>query len=474
MRGSMAIKFLVGSGAAVCCVFLASAQPVLAAAFNPHFIISDEEMRRADAMNFEEISTFLAKKGGLNSCFDIDAIDGLLKSTAQLIDDAAKRYRINPKYILSLIQKESSAVETDKPTAQQLDWATGYSLCDGCRKQKKYQGLATQIDYGAGWMDWYLTKAPFSPNMLQPGQSRTFSRTKVTPLNLATAALYTYTPHLHGNRLLWSIWNRWFGDGVLPRFPDGTLVRNEDNGAVALIQGGKFRPIANASVLQTRFKNYNILDLNEYDFNYLQEAALGKPVKFTDYALVRTETGDTYLLVGGSRRLIASSEAFSKTGFNPEEVEDVLAADLEEYADGPEITLASSSPFGELLQDSISGGVYYAQNGVKHALWDKALLTSNFAGDEITPVAPSELNELTTGDPVRFLDGTLVKYPDDPTVFVISNGLKRPIPSEIIFLGFGYKWDSVLTAGKKVLDLHPIGDPLLILDGQVRAAAVGI
>lgn len=468
-----AAKLVFVIGAVICCT-LFSPLSALAAAFNPHFIISDDEMRNAEAMSFEEISSFLDKKGGLNSCFDVDAIDGLLKNTAQLVDDAAKRYHINPRYVLALIQKESSAVETARPTAQQTDWATGYSLCDGCYKQQKYRGLGKQIDYGAGWMDWYLTKAPTSPNMLQAGQTRTISRTRVTPVNLATAALYTYTPHLHGNRLLWSIWNRWFGGGTLPRFPDGTLVRNEENGAVALIQGGKFRPIVSASVLQTRFKNSNIVDLNEYDFNGLQEASPGRPVKFTDYALVRTETGETFLLAGDSRRLIASTDVFSKIGFNPEEVEDVLAADLEDYADGPAITLTSSSPFGELLQNNVTGGVYYVQNGVKHPLWDKTLLASNFAGDKISPVDPTGLDALPSGDPVLFLDGTLVKAPDDPTVYVISNGQKRPIPSEVIFLGFGYRWDSVLTAVKKLLDRHPTGDPLLIFEGKVQAAAVGL
>jgi len=466
--------YLILIAALSCVLFIVPAQRTRAATFNPHFIISDEEIRDFSAMSFEEIGHFLAKKGGLNSCFDVDAIDGLLKNTAQLIDDAAKRYRINPKYILALIQKESSAVESNKPAAKQLDWATGYGLCDGCLKLQKYKGLAKQIDAGAGWIDWFFKNASPLTVKILPGETRTIDRTKVTPANLATAALYNYTPHLHGNRLLWSIWNRWFSNGTLPLFPDGTLVRNEENGAVALIQGGKFRPVASASVLETRFKNSNIIDLNEYDFNDLQEALPGKPVMFTDYALVRTENDDTFLLVGGSRRRIASPDVFAKIGFNPEEVEDVLAADLEEYIEGPEITLASSSPFGQLLQDNVSGGVYYVVNGAKHALWDKALLAANFAGDNITPVAPADLAGISAGEPVRFIDGTLVKSPNDPAVFVISNGQKRSIPSEEVFLAFGYRWDDVLTVGQKLLDLHPAGEPLLILNTQVQAALVGI
>ncbi len=453
--------------------------PAAAATFNPQLIITDKEIRQYDSLSFAEISQFLNKKGGLNTCFDVDAIDGLLKNSAQLVDDAAKRYRINPKYILALIQKESGAVESAKPTQKQQDWATGYALCDGCTKQnplaQKYKGLAKQIDAGAGWMDWYLNKAPNTPSMLQQGETLTVSRTRVTPVNLTTAALYTYTPHLHGNRLLWSIMNRWFSDGSLPQFPDGTLIRNESNGAVALIQGGKFRPIASASVLETRFRNSNIVDLNEYDFRDLQEAMPGKPVLFPDLSLVRTETGDTYLLVGAQRRLIVSPEVFARIGFNPEEVEEVKAGDIDDYAEGPAITLDSASPFGRLQQNTDTGGVYFVQNGAKHAIWDKAILTANFAGQKLDPASPEALAALADAEPVKLIDGTLAKSPDDPAVYVISNGLKRPIPSEEAFYAFGYKWNMVLTIGARALDLHGTGEPLLIIStNKVTAAAVGI
>jgi len=454
--------------------------PTAATTFNPQLIMTDDEMRRVDSMSFIEISQFLKDKGGLDSCFDVDAIDGLLKSAAQLIDDAAKRYVINPKYILALIQKESGAVESSNLTQKQKDWATGYALCDGCRKTnplvKKYKGLAKQIDAGAGWMDWYLDRAPTSPNMLQPGETLKDNRKRpiATPVNLTTAALYTYTPHLHGNRLLWSILNRWFSDGSLPQFPDGTLVRNETNGAVALIQGGKFRPITSASVLETRFKNSNIIDLNEYDFQDLQDAMPGQPVKFPDLSLVRTETGDTYLLIGAKRRLIASPAAFAQIGFNPEEVEEVEAADIADYADDTVITLDSASPFGDLLQDKTTGGVYFVQGGVKHPIWDKAILTVNFGSQKITPVVPEALAGLTDGDPVKLIDGALVKSDADPSVYVISNGKKRPIPTEEVFYTFGYKWSMVVTIGQKALELHETGEPLLILDNRVTAAAVGI
>jgi hypothetical protein len=443
-------------------IFVAPIGAGAASVFNPHLIITDGEMRDYRAMSFSQIYEFLLEKGGFAQCFDVDPMDGLLKGTAQLVDDAAKRYEINPKYILALLQKESGVIESSKPSQKMLDWAAGYALCDGCSKSntlaQKYKGLGKQIDVGAGWMDWYMDNVTTLTYMIQPGKSAKIDRTSVTPANLVTAALYNYTPHLHGNRLLWSIWNRWWGtDGL--EIPDGTLVRNEKTGATALIQAGKFRPITKASIVETRFKSANIIDVNPYDFSEL-EKNMGRPVKFADLSLIKTEDGSIWLLKGDTKRKIASQEVFAAIGFNPEEVEDAASSDLDDYLEGEEITRDSAYPTGQLVQDKATGGVYYAEAGVKHPLWDKALLAANYKGEKLIKLGADELGGLEVGEPVKFRDGTLVRSTDDATVFVISAGKKLPIMTEETFVAFGYDWDKILFAGQKIIDLHETGEPL--------------
>lgn len=447
-----------------------------AAAFNPHFIISDAEMRRSDALSLGEIQLFLDQKGGLGRQFDIDPEDGLLKGTAQLVDDAAKRHRINPKYVLALIQKESGAVEAKKPTARQLDWASGYGLCDKCLRSnalaQKNKGLGKQIEAGAGWMDWYMTNAASLAKYKQPGGTYAISKMKVTPANLATAGLYNYTPHVHGNRLLWSIMNRWFsGAGLGLRFPDGTLLRNEKNGAVGLMRGGRFRPIASRAVLETRFRSNVIVDINEYDFAAVS-AEPGPPVKFVDPAIVRTEEGATYLLQGNERRLIPSADVFAKIGFNPEEVEEAKMVEITEYREGVPIAADETYPTGALMQDAKTGGVYFMRSGIKHPIWDKALLAANFLNEPISRQTPEALAAHPTGDPVRFPDGTLIKSPDQPGVFVISEGRRRSIPTEEVFYAYGYSFDKVLTTSSRALGLHEMGDALLLAPENERQASV--
>ncbi|HTK04874.1 MAG TPA: hypothetical protein VL500_04780 [Candidatus Eisenbacteria bacterium] len=445
--------------------FTAAPFAARAAAFDPQMIIGDAEMRNADALSYAEIRAFLDRKGGLSNTFDVDPNDGLLKGAAQIIDDTAKRYRVNPKYILALIQKESSAVETPRPNPLQLDWATGYALCDGCSRTsvlaRKYRGFARQVDAGGSWIDWYFKNAERQTALRQPGAVTTIDGMRLTPANVATSALYSYTPHVHGNRLLWSIWNRWFGDGTGGlRFPDGSLVRDSRSGAVGLVQNGKFRAILNPSVLATRFNASSIIDLDPFEFQALKDSMPGRPVRFPDLSLVRTEKGETYLLIGANKRLIASAEVFSRIGFNPEEVEDVRSEDIDDYANGEPITFKESYPLGELLQDSKTGGVYYAEAGTKRPLWDRAVLMLNFPNRAIIQASPAALAKLKDGAPMPLADGALVKTPGDPGVYVISGGKKRPIPTEEVFLTFGFRWSNVLTVSPKMLALHPDGDPL--------------
>jgi hypothetical protein len=278
---------------------------------------------------------------------------------------------------------------------------------------------------------------------------------------MSTAALYSYTPHIHGNRLLWSVWNRWFGAGAADIiFPDGSILRNERTKEVSLFQNGKLRPVRKPSVLASRFASRPILDLNDFDYRTLVEMFPGRPVRFAENAIVRTEDGAVYLLARETRRRVVSTEVAAAVGINPEEIEDAVFEDIADLAEGMPITSASSARPGRLVQDAATGGVYYAEGDVKRPIPDRAVLAANFAGWPIAPRSRDELDALVTGEPVRFPDGALIKAPHDPTVFVISRGGRRPIADEETFLLLGYKWRDILVASPRSLALHPVGEAL--------------
>jgi hypothetical protein len=127
------------------------------------------------------------------------------------------------------------------------------------------------------------------------------------------------------------------------------------------------------------------------------------------------------------------------------------------------VALDDAFPGGALVQDKTTGGVFYAEGGEKHPILDAGVLQANFPGKPLLPLSPAELEKIPRGAPVRLNDGVLVKGPDDPSVYVIAGGLKRPIPSEDVFLGYGYRFSNVVTVSAKTLLLHDTGTPLELI-----------
>jgi len=466
--------------------------PARAAEFDPSLILTDDEVRNVRSMSYPEVVYFLRDKGGLLQVADTDPMDGLYKDAAQLIMDASMRYSINPRYIMAVLQKESSVVESPSPDPSRLIWAAGYALCDGCYKSyelalqecprdrnpqecmrkadlaQKYKGFAKQVDAAAGWMDWYLKNAATNASFKKAGDVVTIGGSTFAVRSNATAALYSYTPHLHGNQLLWSVLNRWFGDGAgaieekKQKYPDGTVVRDVATGEIGVMQAGKLRAVSNLSVLSSRFGKVPAVSLPTATFASLKSTGHSRAIRFPDLSLVKDERGNIYLLVGTQKRRIASPQAFAKIGFNPEELEDASSEDLADYAEGEVIDVSSapSVSAGSLLQDAKTGGVYFVENGMRHPIWDKALLSMRFAGLSVTPTAPAKLAAIPSGGPVLLPDGALVKSVTEPSVFLIGDGKRRSFVDEAAFFSVGYRWEDVVTVNSKLLALHPVGAPI--------------
>lgn len=429
------------------------------AEFNPNYIISDQELVDYDSMSPFQIQRFLESKGGALSWHVTVDTDGLTRSAAEIIWRAAQSYKVNPKVILVTLQKEQSLITTRFPTQFQYDWAAGYGVCDGCSTADpalfKYKGFANQVDGAAGWKRWYLDNVVTLSWLKQPGQTYLIDNYEITPINFATASFYTYTPHYNGNYNFWKIWQNWFG-----RFyPDGSVLKEADGDSIWLIQRGQRRQFLTYSSFISRYSPEKLISVTQSD---LENYEIGPPIKFADYSLLRSPGGTVYLLVGDMRRGIASAEVFRTIGFNPDEIIDVTWDELGAYAESEPITIESVYPLGALLQDKMTGGVYFVENGIKKPLWGKEFLTLYFKGRSIIPVSSEELQKYQTGEPIKFRDGELVMSQSSPTVYVISNSERRPIPTEEVFNELGYKWENIIKTTDKLLSLHPLGSPIYL------------
>ncbi len=425
--------------------------------FRPEAILEDRDLFELGSMDPAQLQAFLTAHGTLGAYHGKD-MDGLEKSAAEIIWRVATSYKLNPKYLLALMQKEQSLVEDPHPTQKQFDWATGYGVCDSCSLDdpsiQGFKGFANQLEWAAKQhREKYLLQILGRGKTIAgyaPGKPTIIDGQPITPANQATAMLYSYTPHLHGNLNLWRIWRRWFS--LL--FPEGTIVQAKSSKQFYLIRFGMKRPFKSRAVVAS------MTDLNKAvtaEDSNLTHYTDGRPIAFANYALVETPDQKRYLINGSQKRLISSRKVFARLGFNEDEVIDGSVQDLADYEDGPTITLATAYPTGLLAKDA-KGNAWYIEDGARHLIPHTAFLRLYFPGQPAKLLSAKKLTTFPIGDPYRLHDGELVRVKGQTDVAVIENGTRRPIPSADVFEQLGWKWKNVVALPPKILETYPLGE----------------
>jgi hypothetical protein len=157
------------------------------------------------------------------------------KSAAQIINDAAKEYSINPQVLIVLLQKEQSLVTDTWPLSIQYRSATGYGCPDTAACDAEYYGFKNQVRWAARMFRAILNDSPtwYTPyvlgaNYIRYNPDASCGGSNVTIQNRATQALYNYTPYqpnqgaldagwgmagcgAYGNRNFYLYFTGWFG-----------------------------------------------------------------------------------------------------------------------------------------------------------------------------------------------------------------------------------------------------------------------
>lgn len=428
-------------------------------AFDPNYIISDEDLTNPFALDRNQIQAYLDR--GFLGTYRTEDNAGVVRYAADIILRTAQSAGISPKFLLVLLQKEQSLIEDDAPTDNQLDWATGYAVCDDCSKNdgtiQRWRGFGKQVNSAAlQFSQGYLADIAANGSTqgkYGPALKIAIDSTIVTPENAATAALYAYTPHIHGNANFASIWDRWFGQD----YPTGSLLQATGEAGVYLIQDGYKRPITSRSALTSRFNAELIVPVSK---TILSNYPDGTPISFPNYSLLQDEESNIYLLVDDSLRKIDSDATFKSIGFSSDEIVGITNTECDAYTMGSDITSQSVDPAGKLYQLKSNKAVYYVRDGIRQVIVDPAILTARFPNEQPTPIDSVVIEQYKEGKALLLPDGNLVKGVLDPTVYVIAGGMRRAIDSESTFHSFGWSWNHVLTINDEALALHPLGAAL--------------
>ena len=227
--------------------------------FDPGAIISDADMFDFTRMTVSDIQTFL--NGKVAACdpaatapclkdyhadtHDIAAVANRCtgnitgaanQSAAEIIYAVARACEVNPQALIVTLQKEQGLVTATAPTEGKYKIAMGYGCPDGQDCNSLYFGFSNQVYWAARAFQAYKNSPDSFPDY-QPGvrpikYSPTAGCTSksVNVQNVATTALYTYTPYTpnaaslanpyktgdkcssYGNRNFWLYFNDWFGN----------------------------------------------------------------------------------------------------------------------------------------------------------------------------------------------------------------------------------------------------------------------
>lgn len=427
-----------------------------AVTFNRNRIIENSDLSPSVLMSLRRIEQFLGTQAGVLKNYH-QTVNGGEMTAAQVIYTVAQEFRISPQFIMVTLQKEQSLMTNPSPSDRALQYAMGYGCPDSSPCNPEYAGLFTQIRLAIRQIrERYLDPLEaggYTISGWKPGVTKTVDGVEVTPENNATAVLYTYTPHLHGNELFWEIWNRWFEI----TFPDGALLRAQGEVGIWLIRDGKRHPFHTATAF---FSRYNIKRVVDVPLQELLKYEMGSPIKFPNFSLVQAPNGGVFLIVDDVKRPIVSREVFNKIGYNLEELQRASWDELNAYTTGEKITLESVYPSGILMQSIQTGAIYYIQDNVAHTIHAKEILKSQFPGQRWTRVDNATIAGFTKGEPVPFRDGEIVTSPSANGVWYISNGTRRGIASPEIFAALGLKWENLIRTSDNALLSHPIGESL--------------
>jgi len=432
---------------------------VLAADFDPSYLISDSEMVNYNSMTQNDIQNFLNnRKGTLDNYLTFDK-ENNPKTAPQAFFEVAQRWLINPKYLLVLVQKEQSLLEDAAPSQKQYDWATGYGICDSCGMDdsnvQRFKGFYRQINSAAAQTRYYMDN--INEFSFQPDKTYNIDGQSVKLKNTATAGLYNYTPHLHGNQNFWNLWNKYFAR----KWPDGTLLTSSDGDDVYYIENGLKRKIASKAVFASRFDAKKIITVSHADIDSYGD---GASIKYVNFSLLQVDSGDIYMIINDVKRKIDSQAVFAKLGFKEDDITKVTADELTLYREGSNITEYTMYPTGVLVQynkaKKTDQDIYYIIAGQKRPVPTKEILTANFSGMSIKKMTADELDMYPVGDNVPLPDGWLVRTKKDPAVFVVSGGKRMPFANRTAFASLNYSIKNVKIIADATMEAHQVGQSI--------------
>lgn len=132
------------------------------------------------------------------------------------------------------------------------------------------------------------------------------------------------------------------------------------------------------------------------------------------------------------------------------------------------VTLVTTFSSGTLVKGA-GGEIFLIERGLKRPI-SEFVFQQRFGGTIGVNATPEQLANYPTGLPVPPVDGSLVKEPTDPTVYLMEGGERHAL-SYLAFISRGLRFENVVTFSASEIDSYPRGRDASIFNGALMKAA---
>ena len=451
--------------------------------FNPNTLIEDRRFNDTQTMGGTEgVQKFLESKQSVlaNTAPDFLAMlgeptDPLLKlalgdpgwdvgrprTAAELIWDASQASGLNPQVILVTLNKEQGLVTTvsctELSTLQRaLNHAMGFDCPDGSGCGNLFPGFYYQLfgnldtegnrylGAAKSLMRSFNTPGGRGPNLggapskignqvtldnTLGGYSGIQARQTVTMGNLATAALYRYTPHVfNGNYNFWKFFTSWF------KYPNGTLLTSTADSLTYVIEDG----------MRERVPSF-VATARQLD---LDDAVRVSLTELADYppGPAYAPPDDTVITVGGALFAFSDGIMHPVTSFVLSQRKisvtnkiAVSATDAALFTVGLQLTPAH----GTVLRGVTNPDVFLVEGGLLKK-FSPFVFRQRDAARQMQFIPDVEVAFYPKQGYVAPLPGTLIRAKSGGGTYVMANGQRHPLTDEL-FKNLGYSRKDVVT-----------------------------
>jgi len=356
------------------------------------------------------------------------------KTAAQLIYNASQTYSINPQVLITLLQKEQGLVTDTWPLNIQYRSATGYGCPDGAACNSAYYGLTNQLKWAATMFRSVLDKSStwYSPyvvgnNYVQYNPSTSCGGTTVNIKNLATAALYDYTPYQpntaalsagygmgnscssYGNRNFFLYFNDWFGSTLGTPFFNyngNVYIDGDDNTYYHVPSNAVLRSYGYGTIFK-KSRGVNAAYIN----SHTSSGELPLLARFGDDANI-------YAIATGKKALFPDRTTFADTyGFTIGEEAILPPGWIYRYASLGQMNSIMKLSDGPSVFSVESGKKRHIGSSVAYATLGSPIYNTRASTTLDTLFA----NSIPNGAPI-LTDGTVAKATDTGNQYIWTNG----------------------------------------------------